>query len=515
MTSTIAEPSARGSADLARPRWPVLSLLAAAQLMLVLDVTVVNVALPDISAALRLDRDTIPWVMTAYTLAFGGLMLLGGRIADIVGPRRIMLTGLTVFTSSSLLCALAANATMLLAGRAAQGVGAAMFSPAALALVTATFTGPSRARALAVWGALSAAGTALGVTIGGVLTTTLGWQWIFAINVPIGMTILVSLPFLVPAAALDRSAVASGRPAAAPNQSAAAPDRSAAAPDRSAAAPGRSAGSLDIPGAVLVTAGTGAVIFGLVNAGSHGWAATSTLLALAAGVALWVAFALTERAVRVPLLRIGLLRERPTAAGAFLMLVATAMMVGEFFVGSFVLQRAHGLSAVAVGLAFLPVGIAVVVGAHLGGRLLTRSRHESVAAAGLTVAAAGQGHRGRVRAGRAPGHRPGGGGTWHRCHLRHRFHRGAGQCRSCGGRAALGDRRHVPRARWCVRRRGAVHGRRFGPGGPSGCLGLRWRVHGRGRRRRGRCRGRRRPGPVRQPGRPERGRSTSQCPPRR
>ncbi len=391
MTSTIAEPSARGSADLARPRWPVLWLLAAAQLMLVLDVTVVNVALPDISAALHLDRDTIPWVMTAYTLAFGGLMLLGGRIADIVGPRRIMLTGLTVFTSSSLLCALAANAPMLLAGRAAQGVGAAMFSPAALALVTATFTGPSRARALAVWGTLSAAGTALGVTIGGVLTTTLGWEWIFAINIPIGMTILVSLPFLVPAAALDRSAVASGRPAAAPNQSAAAPNRSAAAPDRSAAAPSRSAGSLDIPGAVLVTAGTGAVIFGLVNAGSHGWAATSTLLALAAGVALWVAFALTERAVRVPLLRIGLLRERPTAAGAFLMLVATAMMVGEFFVGSFVLQRAHGLSAVAVGLAFLPVGIAVGAGAHLGGRLLTRISARVVAAAGLTVAAAGQG----------------------------------------------------------------------------------------------------------------------------
>jgi EmrB/QacA subfamily drug resistance transporter len=338
--------------------------------MLVLDVTVVNVALPDISAALHLDRDTIPWVMTAYTLAFGGLMLLGGRIADIVGPRRIMLTGLTIFTSSSLLCALAANAPTLLAGRAAQGVGAALFSPAALALVTATFSGPSRARALAVWGTLSAAGTALGVTIGGVLTTTLGWEWIFAINIPIGVTILLSLPFLVPATA--------------PGQHTAAPDQHTAAPDR----PAR---SLDIPGALLVTAGTGAVIYGLVNAGSYGWTATSTLLALTAGLVLWVAFALTERAVRVPLLRIGLLRERPTAAGAFLMLVATALMVGEFFIGSFDLQRAHGLSAVAVGLAFLPVGLAVGAGAHLGGRLLTRISARFVAAAGLTVAAAGQG----------------------------------------------------------------------------------------------------------------------------
>jgi MFS family permease len=377
MTSTVTEPSTRGSADLARPRWPVLWLLAAAQLMLVLDVTVVNVALPDISAALHLDRDTIPWVMTAYTLAFGGLMLLGGRIADIVGPRRIMLIGLTIFTSSSLLCALAANAPTLLAGRATQGVGAAMFSPAALALVTATFTGPSRARALAVWGTLSAAGTALGVTIGGVLTTTFGWEWIFAINIPIGVTILLSLPFLVPAAA--------------PGRHTAAPDQPAASPGRPAAAPGQPARSLDIPGALLVTAGTSAVIYGLVNAGSHGWTATSTLLALTAGLILWVAFALTERAVRVPLLRIGLLPERPTAAGAFLMLVATALMVGEFFIGSFDLQRAHDLSAVAVGLAFLPVGLAVGAGAHLGGRLLTRISARFVAAAGLTVAAAGQG----------------------------------------------------------------------------------------------------------------------------
>ena len=333
----------------------MLWLLAAAQLMLVLDVTVVNVALPDISASLGLDRATIPWVMTAYTLAFGGLMLLGGRIADIAGPRRVMLIGLSVFTASSLTCALAVNSTMLLAGRAAQGVGAAMFSPAALALVTATFTGSSRARALAVWGTLSAAGTAFGVTIGGFLTTTLGWQWIFAINIPIGVLILVTLPFIV------------------------------------AAPPARAdAGGLDVPGAALVTAGTGAVIYGLVNAGSHGWTATSTLVALGAGVLLWAAFALVERASREPLLRIGLLRDRPVAAGAFLMLVATALMVGEFFIGSFVLQRAYGHSAVTVGLAFLPVGIAVGAGAHVAGGLLTRISARVVATAGLVVAAVGQ-----------------------------------------------------------------------------------------------------------------------------
>jgi hypothetical protein len=294
--------------------------------------------------------------MTAYTLAFGGLMLLGGRLADLVGARRMMLTGLAVFTAASLACALSGSAPVLLGGRVAQGFGAALLSPAALALLMATTEGRDRARALGVWGALSGAGTALGVALGGLLTSSLGWQWIFAINVPIGVLVLVATPLLTPTAR-----------------------------------PVTSGGRLDLPGAALVTVATGAVIYGLVNAGSHGWSATSTLLPLAGGVAGWVLFALVERATRVPLLKLGLLGEGPVAAGAFLMVIATGLMVGGFFVGSFALQRAHGLSAVEVGLAFLPVAVAVIAGSHLAGRLLARIPARMVAVTGLTLAATGDG----------------------------------------------------------------------------------------------------------------------------
>jgi EmrB/QacA subfamily drug resistance transporter len=355
MTMTVTGAVAERSPTSERRRWLVLALLATAQLMLMLDVTVVNVALPDISAALRLDQAVIPWVMTAYTLPFGGLMLLGGRIADIVGARRVMLGGLAVFTASSLICATAGGAPTLLAGRAAQGLGAALFSPAALALVTGTFTGRARVRALGVWGTLGAAGTAFGVILGGLLTTTLGWQWIFAINLPIGVLLLFLLPFLV-----------------------------GAAPRRATPA------ALDVPGALLVTTGTAALIYGLVNAGSHGWSAAGTLLPLGAGCLLWGLFAVVERRTAVPLLRVTLLAERPVAAGAFLMLLATALMVGEFFLGSFALQRAHGLSAVEVGVIFLPVGIAVGAGAHTAGRLLAKISTRVIAATGLALAAAGQ-----------------------------------------------------------------------------------------------------------------------------
>src|SRR5262250_2910981 len=180
-------------------RWAALALLASAQLMLILDVTVVNVALPDIGAALHLHRGELPWVMTSYTLAFGGLMLLGGRIADLFGARRLTLAGLTVFTASSLLCALSQDAAVLLAGRSLQGLGAALMSPAALATVMTLFTGSGRGKALGVWSGLAGAGSALGVILGGVLTSEAGWRWVFAINVPIGAALLVAIPLAAPA----------------------------------------------------------------------------------------------------------------------------------------------------------------------------------------------------------------------------------------------------------------------------------------------------------------------------
>jgi MFS family permease len=220
--------------------------------------------------------------------------------------------------------------------------------------VLATFPGPDRARALGIWGALSGAGSALGVILGGLLTSTLGWRWIFAINIPVGLAVLLALPVLVPAT--RRS---DGRE------------------------------PLDLPGAVLVTAGTGAVIYGLVNVGGHGWTAPSTLLPLAGAIVSWSLLALVEQATPAPLLTVGLLRRRPVAAGAFLMLIATGLMIGGFFLGSFALQRGHGYGALDVGLAFLPVAVAVVAGAHAAGRLATVVPAPAVAAAGLALAAIG------------------------------------------------------------------------------------------------------------------------------
>jgi EmrB/QacA subfamily drug resistance transporter len=341
-----------------RRRQTALALLAVAQLMLVLDVTVVNVALPDIGTSLGLTRSELPWAMTAYTVAFGGLMLVGGRTADRYGARRLTLTGLAVFIGASLLSGLAAGPAALLAGRALQGAGAALLSPAALATVMTMFTGRDRARALGVWSALAGLGSALGVILGGVLTTEASWRWIFTINVPIGAVLLIAVPLTVPAG-------------------------------RAAAGPGRP--GLDIPGGLLVTAGTGAAIYGLINAGTSGWAAPSTLGAFALAVVAWATFAQVERRTASPLLAIGLLLRRPVAAGGFLMLTGTGLLVGTFFLGSFSLQHADGYSALRVGLSFIPVAVATVAGAHTASQVLVRVPARAVAVTGLALAAAGYG----------------------------------------------------------------------------------------------------------------------------
>jgi EmrB/QacA subfamily drug resistance transporter len=348
-----------------RSRWLALALLASAQLMLVLDVTVVNVALPDIGTALHLHHGELPWVLTAYTLVFGGLMLLGGRIADLFGARRLTLAGLALFTASSLLCALSRDAAMLLAGRSLQGLGAALMSPAALATVMTLFTGPSRGKALGVWSGLAGAGSALGVILGGVLTSEAGWRWVFAINVPIGVALLIAIPLAVPVR------------------------QQAGAVERGPGIPGAVERGLDIPGAMLVTAGTAAAIYGLINVGSHGWSATSTVLPLVLAVAVWAAFAMIERRARRPLLSVGLLGQRAVLGGSFLMLAATGLMVGGFFLGSFALQRADHYSALHVGLAFLPIAVATVIGAQAGTQVLTRVNTRIVAVTGLALAAAG------------------------------------------------------------------------------------------------------------------------------
>src|SRR5882724_10917735 len=213
MTSTMPRASGkRGPQSYLPSRWVALALLASAQLMLVLDVTVVNVALPDIGAALHLQRGELPWVMTIYTVFFGGLMLLGGRIADLAGARRMTLAGLALFTAASLLCGLSGDAATLLAGRSLQGLGAALMSPAALAAVMTLFTGASRGKALGAWSALAGVGSALGVVLGGVLTSEAGWRWVFAINVPIGAALLVAIPLVGPARPRPDAAATAGPP---------------------------------------------------------------------------------------------------------------------------------------------------------------------------------------------------------------------------------------------------------------------------------------------------------------
>ncbi|TDD58133.1 MFS transporter [Kribbella antibiotica] len=335
-------------------RWRLLGLLAVAQFMLILDVTVVAIALPTIETDLGLRRETLTWVVSAYTLMFGGLMLLGGRAADLFGSRRVVLTGLLIFTAASLATGLADGPELLIAGRIAQGVGAAILSPAALSVVTKTFDGKERNKALGIWSAMGGAGSAIGVLLGGVLTAGPGWPWVFYVNVPIGLIVFALLLRMLPA---DR--------------------------------PGTQQGRLDVPGALLVTAGTGAAIYALVNAGDRGWLSAATLGTLGGAIVLYGVFAAVQRSVRSPLMDLRILTRRTVAAGAFMILVATALMIAMFFLGSFYLQHFQQYGALRTGLLFLPVAVAAIVGAQAAGRLVGTAGARLVATVGFMVAALG------------------------------------------------------------------------------------------------------------------------------
>jgi len=244
---------------------------------------------------------------------------------------------------------------MLLAGRAAQGAGAAMMSPAALSVVSTVFSGKARATALGVWAAIGGAGAALGVLLGGLLTSGPGWRWVFFINVPTGLALLALLPLVLPAHRRRRT------------------------------------GSIDVAGALTVTAATGTAIYGLVHAGGHGWLAASTLMPLAVALLLYGVFVAVERVAATPLMPLRVLTSRPVVAGVLLMLVATGLLVGAFFLGSFSLQRLHGYGAARTGLAFLPIALGTIVGAHSGSRAVTKVDRRALAAGALALAAAGSG----------------------------------------------------------------------------------------------------------------------------
>jgi EmrB/QacA subfamily drug resistance transporter len=348
---TNEPPEPQASAD--PRRWTALAVLSMAQFMLILDLTVVNVALPDLGADLDLSRTAFTWTVSAYGLVFGGLLLLGGRLADIFGTRPMILTGLVIFTLASLVTGLAQNETLLLGGRVGQGMGAALLSPAALATITSILHGEERNKALSIWASLGGLGFTAGVLIGGILTAGPGWRWVFFINVPVGIVLLAAIPALVPARRPDRAA------------------------------------RLDVLGAVTVTAATGLFIYGMVNAGDAGWADLGTLLPIGAAFVLYGVFVVVERTVPTPLMRLNLLARRPIAAGAFLMLVAAGVLIADLFLGSQYLQHLRDLSALETGLFFLPPALALVIGAIAAGRLVGTMGTRRVAVVGLILVAIG------------------------------------------------------------------------------------------------------------------------------
>ncbi|WP_129670241.1 MFS transporter [Phytoactinopolyspora endophytica] len=333
-------------------RWAALVLLCFAQFMLIVDLMVVQVALPSIGADLHVGREALTWVVTAYILCFGGLMLLGGRLADTLGARRMLLLGLAVFTIASLLCGLAESGAMLIGGRAAQGVGAALLSPAALSTITAMFHGAERNRALGVWAAIGGSGAAIGVLMGGLLTSGPGWAWVFFVNVPVGVMLLAVISWVVPA-----------RPAR----------------------PAR----VDLPGALLVTISSGLLVFGLNRAGDDGWDSGWTLGTIGAALVGYAAFVVVERVVPAPLMHVVMFTRRPVQSGTFTMVFATGLLSSFFFLSSLYLQHVRDFSALRTGLVFLPVAIVIIAGAHLAGRLIGAVGGRPVAVAGFSLMAGG------------------------------------------------------------------------------------------------------------------------------
>jgi EmrB/QacA subfamily drug resistance transporter len=317
-------------------RW-LLPVLLVAQLMVILDITAVNIALPHIATDLQLSGSTISWTITSYSLIFGSLLLLGGRAADLLGRRRMFLTGLTVFTASSLASAMATSAATLFAARAGQGLGAAILSPAALSIITSSFHGPARAKALAAWGAVGGAGAAIGVIVGGVLTEFADWRMIFYVNLPVAAVLLVASLRVVPA----DTQKARWR-------------------------------GLDLPGAALATTSIAAIVYGITQADSAGWTSIQTHVCGLGGLAGLAAFAAYELRIDAPLLRVERIADRAVGGGLVLMLAAAGSIFGLFLLCSLYLQNVLGWGPLTTGLAFIPLAFSAGIGAHASGHLVAR-----------------------------------------------------------------------------------------------------------------------------------------------
>jgi EmrB/QacA subfamily drug resistance transporter len=336
-------------------KWLALALLAAAQFVVVLDASIVNVALPSIGRDLHFSQDNLSWVVNAYVLVFGGFLLLGGRMADLLGRRRLFIAGLILFAVASLAGGLAQSEGWLIAARAVQGLGAALLSPAALSLVTVLFTeGADRNKAMGVWGAVAGSGGAVGVLLGGMLTEWAGWEWVLFVNVPIGIIAAFLAPRLLPES--------------------------------------RNEGErhFDVAGAVTITAGLSLLVYALVDANSAGWASTQTLGLGALALALIAGFYLIERRQKAPLVPFpGIFRMRTiTGINVSAVLIAAALFSMFFFI-SLYMQNVLGFSPIEAGLAYLPLAVGIIITAGATAGLVTRFGFKPVLVSGLIITAAG------------------------------------------------------------------------------------------------------------------------------
>lgn len=345
-------------ADLAEARdrrWIALILLCAAQFVVVLDASIVNVALPTIGSALDFTESSLPWVVNAYVLTFGGFLLLGGRLADLLGRRRIFMIGLVLFALASLVGGLATSSGQLIAARAVQGLGAALLSPAALSIVATTFKdGAERNKALGVWGAVAGSGGAAGVLLGGVLTEYVGWEWVLWVNVPIGIAAAAIAPTLL-AETRDEGGVR----------------------------------HFDVAGAVTITAGLSSLVFALVDANEVGWGSTQTILTLAGSALLLAAFVVIETRSRAPLVPFSIFRVRTITGANVVGLLVGASLFSMFFFISLYMQQVLGFSAIKAGLSYLPLAVTIILSAGIASQLVTKVGFKPILAAGMALIAAG------------------------------------------------------------------------------------------------------------------------------
>jgi EmrB/QacA subfamily drug resistance transporter len=335
--------------------WVVLVLVCLAQFMVILDATVVNVALPSIQTDLKMAEADLQWVVNAYTLTFGGFLLLGGRAGDLIGRKRLFLAGVVVFTVASLLDGLAQSSEWLIAARGLQGLGAAFVSPAALSIVTTTFDeGPDRTKALGVWTAIAAGGGAIGLVIGGLLTTAFSWPWIFFVNIPVGIATFVLSARIIPESKAEHEHR-----------------------------------SFDVAGAVTVTVGLIALVYAIVRTEALGWTSPETIGVGAVSLALLAAFVAIERRSAEPLVRLDIFAVRTLRAANIVLLLVASGLFAMFFFNSLFVQRVLDYSALEAGLAFVPFTLGIVLGAGLAQQLVPRLGLRTVPLIGLVVATAG------------------------------------------------------------------------------------------------------------------------------